>query len=79
MAAVEAIDAGPQPAGVKFVSQEMVKSDRPELAAVTVLANLVWYDDTLAWLGPTLLILALLLAVVGVRAGGQLLTRTRRV
>lgn len=53
--------------------------DRPELAAVTVLANLVWYDDTLAWLGPALLLLALLLAAAGVRAGGRLLTRTRRV
>lgn len=52
--------------------------DRPDLAAVTVLANLVWYDEILAWLGPTLLVLALLLAVVGVRAGGRLLTRASR-
>lgn len=52
--------------------------DRPDLAAVTVLANLVWYDGTLAWLGPALLLLALPFAVVGVRAGGLLLTRQAR-
>ncbi|MBK7825670.1 hypothetical protein [Nannocystis sp.] len=52
--------------------------DRPELAALTVLANLVWYDATLAWLGPALLLLALVVAALGVRVGGRLLTRSDR-
>ncbi len=50
-------------------------ADHPQLASATVLANLVWYDATLVWLGPTMLLAALLIAVVGVRAGGRMLTR----
>ena len=38
-AAVEAIDAGPGAKGVKFVSQEMVKSDRPELAGAKIVVS----------------------------------------
>jgi hypothetical protein len=46
-----------------------------DLAAVIVLANLVWYDATLVWLGPALLLVALAVAALGVRAGGRLLAR----
>jgi electron transfer flavoprotein alpha subunit len=38
-APVEAIEAGPAPAGVKFVGQEMVKSDRPELAGARIVVS----------------------------------------
>ena len=38
-AAIEAIDAGPGAKGVKFVSQEMVKSDRPELAGAKIVVS----------------------------------------
>ncbi len=48
---------------------------RETLTAVTVLANLVWYDRALVWLGPALLLVALLGAGLGVRAGGWLLER----
>ena len=38
-AAVETIDAGAAPSGVTFVSQEMVKSDRPELAGAKIVVS----------------------------------------
>jgi electron transfer flavoprotein alpha subunit len=38
-AKIESIDAGPAPTGVKFVSQEMVKSDRPELAGAKIVVS----------------------------------------
>lgn len=38
-AAVEAIDAGAASSGVKFVGQEMVKSDRPELAGARIVVS----------------------------------------
>ena len=62
-----------------YVYRPDLFADRPELAATTVLANLVWYDDALAWLGPALLLLALACAVVGVRAGGRLLASADRL
>jgi hypothetical protein len=37
-----------------FLYRPDLFAGRPELAAVTVLANLVWYDATMAWLGPLL-------------------------
>ena len=61
-----------------FLYRPDVFAGRPELAAVTVLANLVWYDATMAWLGPLLLLVALVCALVGVRAGGRLLQRAGR-
>lgn len=52
---------------------------RPGLAHATVLANLVWFERTLVWLGPALLLVALAGAALGVRAGGRLLTRSDRI
>lgn len=62
-----------------YVYRPDLFAGRPGLAAATVLANLVWYDDSLAWLGPVLLLLALACAVVGVRAGGRLLASADRL
>jgi len=62
-----------------FLYRPDLFAGRPALTAVTVLANLVWYDATMAWLGPVMLLAALLCALVGVRAGGRLLQRSGRV
>ena len=48
--------------------------DSPRLTHLTVVASLVWHDDLLVWLGPTLLLLALLCALAGVRLGGARLS-----
>lgn len=45
------------------------------LAAVLVTGNLVWYADTLAWLGPLALVLALAVAAGLIRVGGRRLAR----
>lgn len=51
----------------------------PRVTSLTVIANLVWYDSTLSWLGPTALAVALAFAALLVRAGGALLERADRV
>lgn len=61
-----------------FLYRPDLFAGRPVLAAMTVLAHLVWYA-TMAWLGPSLLLVALACALVGVRAGGRLLQRASRV
>jgi hypothetical protein len=58
-----------------FLYRPDLFAGRPGLTAATVLANLVWYEGTLVWLGPALLLAALLCAIVGVRTGGLLLAR----
>lgn len=62
-----------------FLYRPDLYADRPALADVIVLANLVWFDGTLVWLGPALLLVALACAALGVRAGGRLLTRAGRI
>ena len=59
-----------------FIYRPDLFVDHPELTAATVLANLVWSDARLVWLGPSLLLLALLLAALRVRVCGRLLART---
>jgi len=45
------------------------------LTAVLVTGNLVWYGETLAWLGPLALVLALVVAAGLIRVGGSRLAR----
>jgi hypothetical protein len=46
------------------------------LTSSIVLATLIWNDATLAWLGPVLLLAAIPICALLVRAGGALLERT---
>ena len=38
-AKVESVDAGPAPSGIRFISDELVKSDRPELAGAKIVIS----------------------------------------
>ncbi len=60
------------PAAV-YLYRPDVFAGKPTLTSAIVLANLVWHDAQLVWLGPLILMLALACTALGVRTGGRLL------